>query len=186
MRGTFAAVILLSALSARADEPVVYSGPHPPHPAVRGRFCGISGEHAHDYAPGAAGEYLRTRGVWVFLGDPTAYGWEGPSWMWPGPHPLPVSLGFEGMSCARRGMHRHHFGPEAPAVVVHDPACRCAVHAHGFFPVDVAPRPRGKRPPHAFDTAPRPWPDARTANPPAAGPSPRGLPAPRQGARRAR
>lgn len=161
--------LLLLAAGARAEvsEPVVYLGPHPPHPAVGGRYCEAAGEHAHDYVPVDPVLYVRTRGVWIFLGDPTAFGWEGPTWLWPGPHPVPASVGREGLHCARAGMHRHHFGPGAPHPVPAGESCTVPVAPWWWWELPARKPPRS-RAPHDFDTTPSP---PRAEPPPPAPPS---------------
>jgi hypothetical protein len=93
---------------------VRYAGIHPIPKNEGGGICYIEGPHVHIYAPNKL-EY-RTRGPDnVFVGDPVAYGWDGPKYAYKGPHPIQVDAVVGGDPeveyCYINGPHYHYFAP---------------------------------------------------------------------------
>jgi hypothetical protein len=87
--GAYIAPVLAS--PDRATKQVMYVGVHPiPAPEGAG-FCDIEGPHVHIYRPEHADELFRVvGGAYLFIGDPVAFGYDGPRHAFHGPHPIPV------------------------------------------------------------------------------------------------
>lgn len=100
------AVALALSTTARA-EPRPYRGPHPMD--LDGHWHEEDEVHVHDDLPVGLEPFAEVDGVLVFLGDPDAYGWDGPTWTYDGMHPLPARIGDY---CGIAGAHRHPFAPE--------------------------------------------------------------------------
>jgi hypothetical protein len=92
---------------------VRFGGPHPIPKSEGGGMCYIEGPHVHIYAANDL-EY-RTEGPdHVFVGDPVAYGYDGPKYAYNGPHPMVVEdEGGEPHTeyCYIDGPHFHPFAP---------------------------------------------------------------------------
>jgi hypothetical protein len=97
---------------------VRYAGIHPIRKSDGGGICYIEGPHVHIYAANKI-EYRKHGDDHVFVGDPVAYGWDGPKHAYKGPHPvhLDVIVGADHdvEYCYLDGPHYHSFQPpESP------------------------------------------------------------------------
>lgn len=121
MRASTLALILLAAaasLPADADpkygRQVRYLGVHPVPKSEGGGMCYIEGPHIHLYAANKL-EYREHGPDHVFVGDPVAYGWDGPKYTYKGPHPIHVEAVYGGDPdeeyCYIEGPHYHYFQP---------------------------------------------------------------------------
>ena len=111
---TLALVFTVPAAMADPGKQVRFAGIHPIPKAEGGGICYIEGPHVHIYAANKI-EY-RTHGKDnVFVGDPVAYGWDGPKYTYKGPHPVHVEAvvgGDPGVEyCYLEGPHYHNFEP---------------------------------------------------------------------------
>jgi hypothetical protein len=92
---------------------VRFAGPHPIPKADGGGFCYIEGPHVHIYAANDL-EYRQEGPDHVFVGDPVAYGYDGPKYAYKGPHPIIVE-DEDGNPhteyCYIQGPHYHPFEP---------------------------------------------------------------------------
>lgn len=94
---------------------VRYAGIHPVAKAEGGGICHIEVPHVHVYRPNKL-EYRVVADHHVFVGDPVAYGWDGPKHAYKGHHPIEVHVvaGFEEPYthyCYIDGPHYHAFEP---------------------------------------------------------------------------
>jgi hypothetical protein len=116
----------LAASPARADHPtqVRYVGVHPIPKEYGGGTCYIEVPHVHVYmVPDAKVHYRNHRGALYFVGDPVAYGYDGPKYAYNGPHPVRVDVvagDDEGDDpdeeyCYIQGPHFHNYAPP-PAI----------------------------------------------------------------------
>jgi hypothetical protein len=110
--------VLVVAAPASADpkygRQVRFAGVHPIPKSEGGGMCYIEGPHVHIYAANKL-EY-RSRGEdHVFVGDPVAYGYEGPKYSYKGPHPIQVEAMVGGDPaveyCYINGPHYHYVAP---------------------------------------------------------------------------
>jgi hypothetical protein len=108
----------LAASPALADhkfgKQVRFSGIHPIPKNEGGGICYIDGPHVHIYAANKL--EFRTHGDdHVFVGDPVAYGYDGPKYAYKGPHPIHVEAVVGGDPdveyCYIQGPHFHSFEP---------------------------------------------------------------------------
>lgn len=94
-----------------------YVGIHPLPRGEGGGICHIQGPHVHVYAPADAKVQYRDHDGWsYFVGDPVAYGWDGPKYAFYGHHPVPVHVvvGDEHPDteyCYLEGAHYHAWAP---------------------------------------------------------------------------
>lgn len=102
---------------------VKYAGVHPIS-APSGGFCYIEAPHVHVYAPKHADVLYRDHdGYAHFVGDPVAYGYDGPKHAYYGHHPVFVDVllledevdGDEIEYCYLDGPHYHHYAPPPDA-----------------------------------------------------------------------
>jgi hypothetical protein len=108
----------LLAVSAYADSKfgrqVKYLGVHPIPKSQGGGICYIEGPHVHIYAANKV-EFRDHGGDHVFVGDPVAYGYDGPRYAYNGPHPIHVDAVVGGDPdveyCYLTGPHFHNFAP---------------------------------------------------------------------------
>jgi hypothetical protein len=117
---TLAVVI---AIAAAADagptgRQVRYVGVHPIPKSEGGGICYIEGPHVHIYAADKL-QYRDHHGAKYFVGDPVAYGWDGPKYAYKGHHPIHVEAVVGGDPdeewCYIDGPHFHYFpAPEGP------------------------------------------------------------------------
>ncbi len=117
---------LLVALAAIATSPsasadhrrqVRYVGIHPIPKEYGGGTCYIEVPHVHVYmVPDAKLHYRDHRGSLYFVGDPVAYGYDGPKYAYDGPHPIRVDAVVGDDSddeeyCYIQGPHYHTYQP---------------------------------------------------------------------------
>jgi hypothetical protein len=94
---------------------VRYAGIHPVSKAEGGGICHIEFPHVHVY-PANKLEYRVVEDNNVFVGDPVAYGWDGPKYAYKGAHPIQVNV-IAGTPepyvhyCYLSGPHYHYFEP---------------------------------------------------------------------------
>ena len=97
---------------------VRYAGVHPIPKGEGGGMCHIEGPHVHIFAANKL-EYRLHDDDYVFVGDPVAYGWDGPKYAYKGNHPVHVEAVVGGPPdveyCYLNGPHYHYFEPEDPA-----------------------------------------------------------------------
>lgn len=100
---------------------VRYAGVHPVPKGEGGGMCHIEGAHVHVFAANKL-EYRLHDDDYVFVGDPVAYGWDGPKHAYKGNHPVHVEAVVGGPPdleyCYLNGAHYHHFEVEDPQVKV--------------------------------------------------------------------
>jgi hypothetical protein len=99
---------------AKYGRQVRYAGIHPIPKSEGGGICYIEGPHVHVYTPNKL-EYRMRGPDNVFVGDPVAYGWDGPKYAYKGPHPIHVEAVVGGDPaveyCYINGPHYHDFAP---------------------------------------------------------------------------
>ena len=120
MRHSWLLVLLvcLAASPAFADhkwgKQVRFAGIHPIPKNEGGGICYIEGPHVHIYAANKL-EYRVHGDDYVFVGDPVAYGYDGPKYAYKGPHPIHVDAYVGGEPdveyCYIEGPHYHYFEP---------------------------------------------------------------------------
>jgi hypothetical protein len=119
MRGIILGVafVLLSLGAAHADgkQQVKYIGIHPVAASAGGGFCYIEGPHVHIY-PTDKLQYRDHRGHKHFVGDPIAYGYDGPKVSYKGHHPIHVDVVVgdddpDTEFCYLDGPHYHYYAP---------------------------------------------------------------------------
>jgi hypothetical protein len=101
-----------TAAAKRYGKQVGFYGIHPVSKAEGGGLCYIEGPHVHIY-PANKLEYRTHDDHHVFVGDPVAYGWDGPRHAYKGAHPIQVDVivGAPEVYCYLDGPHYHHFAP---------------------------------------------------------------------------
>lgn len=119
------AIILLVVLAAGvagtseagADRPQHrYVGIHPIPAKQGGGLCHIEAPHVHVYGIEAKVQYRDHDGWSHFVGDPVAYGWDGPKHAYYGHHPVPVHVVVgddhdDTEYCYLDGPHYHAWAP---------------------------------------------------------------------------
>lgn len=118
MRTLLLAVVALAIMAGSAlaaGKQVKYLGIHPIAKANGGGFCNIEGPHVHTY-PADKVQYRDHRGYQHFVGDPVAYGYDGPKYTYKGHHPIHVEavVGDDQPDveyCYLDGPHYHYFAP---------------------------------------------------------------------------
>jgi len=117
-----ACVFVTPASAKKYGRQVRYAGIHPVAKAEGGGICHIEFPHVHIY-PANKLEYRVVADNNVFVGDPVAYGWDGPKYAYKGAHPIQVNV-LAGTPepyvhyCYLSGPHYHYFEPEAPGFEV--------------------------------------------------------------------
>lgn len=96
-----------------------FVGIHPIPPSAGGGFCEIEAPHVHVFEPGKL-EYRAHEGYHFFVGDPVAYGYDGPRHQYKGHHPIHVHAvvgdAHEDVEfCYLDGPHFHAFTPAVEA-----------------------------------------------------------------------
>lgn len=92
---------------------VRYEGPHPIPKEAGGGYCHIEVPHVHIYTPANVKlEYRDEDDGYEFVGDPIAYGWDGPKTAYYGHHPIETEDGHVEY-CYIDGPHYHDFAPSA-------------------------------------------------------------------------
>jgi hypothetical protein len=104
--GLFLAAVLLSARPADAQAVFYYRGVHAV-PSTYGGFCHIGVRHFHTYKPEDPKVFRYDDNTYIFTGDPTAHGWDGPRVAFYGHHP--IAPGWGGGWCFIGGPHYHHY-----------------------------------------------------------------------------
>lgn len=97
---------------------VRFAGIHPVPKGEGGGICHIEAPHVHIYGPNKL-EYRTYQDNNVFVGDPVAYGWDGPKYAYKGNHPVQVNVVVDGPEpyvhyCYLNGPHYHSFEPTGP------------------------------------------------------------------------
>lgn len=124
MRTIFLAVLVASAAlvqpaTAGKTKQVRYVGIHPVPRSEGGGICYIEGPHVHIFGANKL-EYRDHHGANYFVGDPVAYGYDGPKHVYKGHHPIHVDMvvGDDDADvefCYLDGPHYHSFvPPEGP------------------------------------------------------------------------
>jgi hypothetical protein len=120
-----ASMAIAPASADRGGRQVRFVGGHPIPKAAGGGYCHIEAPHVHVYMPADAKvQYRDHDGYLYFVGDPVAYGWDGPRHAYRGPHPIHVDvvLGEDGDDdveyCYLDGPHFHSYEP--PPVLAAD------------------------------------------------------------------
>lgn len=109
--------------TAEAKKQVRYVGPHPItlEASAKHTFCYIEVPHVHVYTPQKDVLYREHDGANHFVGDPVAFGYDGPKHTYYGHHPIAVDVvlgeqeldGDEVEVCYLDGPHYHSFAPAA-------------------------------------------------------------------------
>jgi hypothetical protein len=108
------ATLLLAASAPAIAKHYRFRGAHPIAARFGGGYCQLELPHYHGYAPDRAPLYDHSGGVYVFTGDPTPFGYEGPTHKFYGHHPILIDGG-EPVFCYINGPHVHSFeAPESP------------------------------------------------------------------------
>jgi hypothetical protein len=119
MRKTTILIAMLGALfgaTASADAGQVrYIGLHPVAKSEGGGICYIEGPHVHRYEADKL-QYRDHAGANFFVGDPVAYGYDGPKKAYKGHHPIRVDVVVSTPEpdtewCYLDGPHFHTFAP---------------------------------------------------------------------------
>jgi hypothetical protein len=117
--------IVLASTSVYADhgKQVRFVGVHPIPKTEGGGICYIEGPHVHIYAAPDKLQYRDHNGASYFVGDPVAYGYDGPHYAYKGPHPIHVeAVVGDGVPdeeyCYIEGPHFHPFQVEGPGIKV--------------------------------------------------------------------
>src|SRR4051812_34628201 len=116
-RSVLAALMLalLAVPAAAGLKQVHYVGIHPLPKSEGGGICYIEGPHIHVYDADRI-QYRDHRGANYFVGDPVAYGYDGPRYAYKGHHPIHVAavVGDDDPAdvyCYISGPHFHYFAP---------------------------------------------------------------------------
>ncbi|MGN6109166.1 MAG: hypothetical protein ACTHU0_28935 [Kofleriaceae bacterium] len=143
MRSIAIGVLLLAfaATASAADRKKQhrYIGIHPVAKAAGGGICYIEGPHVHVY-PSDKLQYRDHHGHAYFVGDPVAYGYDGPKHVYKGHHPIQVDAVVELDQaepdvefCYLDGPHYHAFAPP--------PGPEFAMSGDAYFYVAAPPKP---------------------------------------------
>lgn len=114
-----ASLVLVTTVAFAGKKQVRYIGIHPIPKAAGGGFCNIEGLHVHVFAANKL-EYRDHHNANYFVGDPVAYGYDGPRYAYKGHHPIHVHAVVGAPEpdvefCYLNGPHYHYFTPpEAP------------------------------------------------------------------------
>jgi len=117
MRHICAYVMALSAVLAAAAPAEAKNSKYKSRHPFRGGFCSIDVPHVHAYAPTEPRAYRVVDGEYYFVGDPVAYGYDGPRYAYYGSHPVVevgVSFGAP-VYCYLNGPHYHWYTPPIEA-----------------------------------------------------------------------
>lgn len=110
-----ACVFATPAAAKKYGKQVRFAGIHPVPKGEGGGICHIEAPHVHIYAANKL-EYRTYADNNVFVGDPVAYGWDGPKYAYKGHHPVQVNavVGMEEPYthfCYISGPHYHYWEP---------------------------------------------------------------------------
>lgn len=117
--GVAGALALAGVATAARAKQVRYVGIHPIVKAEGGGLCYIEAPHVHLY-PADAVQYREHDGDFFFVGDPVAFGYDGPRHTYKGHHPIQVDVVVADESpdlefCYLDGAHYHAFAaPSGP------------------------------------------------------------------------
>lgn len=105
--------------AAPKSRQVRYVGIHPIPKSEGGGICYIEGPHVHIFSANKL-EYRDHRGSNYFVGDPVAYGYDGPKYAYKGNHPIHVDAVVDDDAedtefCYIDGPHYHYFEPPVSA-----------------------------------------------------------------------
>jgi hypothetical protein len=108
-------VLLAAPAAAGGGKQVRYVGIHPMPRSEGGGICYIEGPHVHIYDADRI-QYRDHRGANYFVGDPVAYGYDGPRYAYKGHHPIHVNVVVGDQDpddeyCYLSGPHFHYFAP---------------------------------------------------------------------------
>ena len=112
-------LVFATTVAFAGKKQVKYIGIHPIPKAEGGGFCNIEGPHVHVFGANKL-EYRDHRGQNYFVGDPVAYGYDGPRHQYKGHHPIHVDVVVGSPEpdtefCYLNGPHYHYFvPPEGP------------------------------------------------------------------------
>ncbi len=111
----FATLVLATSAATAGKQQVRYIGIHPVPKAEGGGFCHIEGAHVHVFGADKL-QYRDHRGHHHFVGDPVAYGYDGPRHAYKGHHAIEVHavVGTPDVDtefCYLDGAHYHYFAP---------------------------------------------------------------------------
>ena len=100
---------------AGGGQQVRYVGIHPLPKSEGGGVCYIEGPHVHVFDADKI-QYRDHRGANYFVGDPVAYGYDGPRYTYKGHHPIHVNAVIgddypDDEYCYINGPHYHYFAP---------------------------------------------------------------------------
>jgi hypothetical protein len=106
---------LATSAHAASGKQVHYIGIHPVPKVEGGGLCYIEAPHVHVFEVDRL-QYRDHHGASFFVGDPVAYGYDGPRYAYKGHHPIHVHvvLGAEEPDeeyCYLNGPHYHYFAP---------------------------------------------------------------------------
>ena len=108
------AVAVVATADAGGGRQVRFVGIHPIPKAEGGGICYIEGPHVHIYAADKV-QYRNHDKSNYFVGDPVAYGYDGPKYAYKGHHPIHVEAVVGGDPdeewCYIDGPHFHYFAP---------------------------------------------------------------------------
>ena len=111
------ALIAPATAHATAGKQVRYIGVHPVPKAEGGFICYIEGPHVHIFEADKL-QYRDHHGAAYFVGDPVAYGYDGPRFAYKGHHPIQVHVVVaepepepDEVYCYLSGPHYHAFAP---------------------------------------------------------------------------
>ena len=110
-----AAAVAGTAVAGKGSKQVRYHGIHPVPKSEGGGLCYIEGPHVHIFAANKL-EYRDHHGANYFVGDPVAYGYDGPKHTYKGHHPIHVHAVIGDRDedieyCYLDGPHYHSFAP---------------------------------------------------------------------------
>jgi hypothetical protein len=115
MRSLLLALAIVALPAVAQAKQFRFTGTHPVDHDHGGGYCYIEAPHVHVYAPDHAEVLYRSEGDWHrFVGDPVAFGYQGPRFVFHGAHPVHAHH-----HCYLKGDHFHDYQPEAePGFVV--------------------------------------------------------------------
>ncbi len=115
----WALLLALAGAGVSEAKPVKYAGLHPRTGQPDGGLCHIQAVHVHNATPAHAQVLYRQHGdAYVFIGDPTPFGYEGPRHSYYGHHPVVINIILEVdidvddvEYCYHDGPHHHYYPP---------------------------------------------------------------------------
>jgi len=113
--GIVLAVVIGSSTAYADRKQVRYVGIHPVAKSEGGGICYIEGPHVHVFGADKV-QYRDHAGANYFVGDPVAYGYDGPKFTYKGHHPIHVNVvvgddNDDVEYCYLDGPHFHYFAP---------------------------------------------------------------------------